>query len=186
MTTVVRAFLSINIEDQSLLSRIRSIQEKLDLTAAKLKIVKDEDVHFTLRFFGDTPLKKLEQVKACLDNIEINPFEIEIGGVGSFPSNRRPRIIWIGVVKNASEVMNLKNEIDSSLIQLDYQPERKKYTPHATIARVRYIKNSKAIASNLEYLANEVVGAMTITKFKMMKSTLTPSGPIYKVLWEIG
>lgn len=186
MTDVVRAFLSIDIENQSVLSKIQKIQEKLDLTAAKMKIVRSEDIHFTLRFFGDTPLHRLEQIKACLNRIEIDPFEIEIAGVGSFPNNRKPRIIWIGVTKNASEVLKLKNEIDSSLIEIGYQPEKREYTPHATIARVRFVKDSKQIAGNLGYLVDEVAGTMSVTKIKMMKSTLSPSGPIYETLWDIG
>lgn len=184
VSSIVRAFLSINIEDQSLLSKIQNVQKTLDLTAAKMKIIKREEIHFTLRFFGDTPLQRLDQIQACLERVEINPFKIEIAGIGSFPNKRRPRIIWVGVTENASQVLKLKNEIDSSLIEIGYQPENK-YTPHATIARVRYVKDSKRITENLENLADEVLGEMTVEKVKMMKSTLTPSGPIYECLWEI-
>ena len=186
MTSDVRAFLSIDIEDKALLSKIQEIQQKLDQTAAKMKIVENENIHFTLRFFGDTPLSRLDQIKTRLDEINFIPFEIKVAGVGSFPNRRRPRIIWIGVTQNASEVIKLKSEIDSSLVDVGYPPERRKYTPHATIARVRYIKNSKRIAENLEYLADEVIGQMNVIKIKMIKSTLTPSGPIYESLWEIG
>jgi 2'-5' RNA ligase len=182
----VRAFLSIEIENQTLLSRVRTIQQRLDQTAAKMKIIKSENIHFTLRFFGDTPLSRLDQIKTRLDEIKFNPFEIEVAGVGSFPNKRRPRIIWIGVTQNAPKVLKLKDEIDSSLIDIGYQPEKRKYTPHATIARVRHVKDSRRIADNLENLANEVIGKMNITKVIMMKSTLTPSGPIYESLWEIG
>ena len=186
VSTLVRAFLSIDIEDQSLLSQIQNIQQKLDLSAAKMKIVKSENIHFTLLFFGDTPLKRLDQIQTSLERIDITPFEIEIAGVGAFPNRRRPRIIWIGVAHNASKVLSLKDEIDSSLLELDYQPEKRKYTPHATIARVRHVKDSKRIADNLEYLSNEVIGTMSVNKVTMMKSTLTPSGPIYEPLWQIG
>jgi 2'-5' RNA ligase len=186
VSAIVRAFLSIDIEDQSLLSQIQSIQQRLDLNAAKMKIVKSENIHFTLRFFGDTPSTRLDQIRACLNEVEINPFEIEVSGVGSFPNRRRPRIIWIGVTQNASKILNLKSDIDSSLVDIGYETERRKYTPHATIARVRYVKDSKGIADNLESLADEVIGKMIVAKVKMMRSTLTPSGPIYATLWEIG
>lgn len=186
VSTLVRAFLSIDIEDQSLLSQVQNIQQKLDLSAAKMKIVKSENIHFTLLFFGDTPLTRVDQIRASLERIKITPFEIEIAGVGAFPNRRRPRIIWIGVAQNASKILSLKDEIDSSLLELDYQPEKRKYTPHATIARVRHVNDSKRIADNLEYLGDEVIGTMIVRKVKMMKSTLTPSSPIYDTLWEIG
>jgi 2'-5' RNA ligase len=182
----IRAFLSIDIEDQELLSQIRNVQQKLDQTAAKMKIVKIENIHFTLRFFGDTPQAKLDNIKMALDEIDFSPFEIEIARIGSFPNKRRPRIIWVGVTQNAAEVLKLKKEIDSSLINLGYQPEKRKYTPHATIARVRFVKDSRRIADNLDYLTDEVFGKMTVEHITMMKSTLTPSGPIYEPLWKIG
>ncbi len=186
MSDLVRAFMSIDIEEQSLLSNVQIIQQKLDQDAAKMKIVKSENIHFTLRFFGDTPLTKLDQIQDSLERIEITPFEIEVAGVGSFPNRRRPRIIWIGVAHNASKILDLKDEIDSSLSELDYQPEKRKYTPHATIARVRHVRDSKRIAENLEDLGDEVIGTMTVRTVNMMKSTLTPSGPIYETLWQIG
>jgi 2'-5' RNA ligase len=182
----VRAFLSINVDDDSLISHIQSIQQKLDQTAVKMKVVESENIHFTLRFFGDTPLQRLDQIRSCLDRVKINPFEIEIAGVGSFPNKQRPRIVWIGVSENASRILDLKKEIDSSLLKIGYQPERKRYTPHATIARIRFVKNPKLVVSNLESLADEVIGRMIITSVKMTKSSLTSSGPIYETLWEFG
>lgn len=186
VSNIVRAFLSIGIENQSLLSQIQNIQQKLDLTAAKMKIVERENIHFTLYFFGDTPLAQMNQIQMCFEGIKIDPFEVKIAGVGAFPDKLRPRIVWIGVTNNASKILNLKSKIDSSLIGLGYKPEKRKYTPHATIARVRHVNDTKRLANNLESLANEVIGTMTITKIKMMKSTLTPSGPNYETLWEIG
>ena len=186
MSDNIRAFLSIEIEDQGVLSQIQRVQQKLDQAAAKMKIVKSENIHFTLRFFGDTPRTKLEEIKASLDRIDINPFEIEVAGIGSFPNKRRPRIIWVGVTNNASKVVQIKSEIDSLLVDIGYQPEKRKYTPHATIARVRYVKDSRRITDNLEHLTDEVIGKMIVANITMMKSTLTPSGPIYESLWKIG
>ncbi len=181
----VRAFLSIDIDDQALLSRVSQIQQMLDLQAAKMKLVEIDNIHFTLHFFGDTPLSKLDQIKEHLEKIEIEPFEIIIAGVGAFPNKRRPRVVWIGVTQNGQQVRDLKLEIDSMLKGIGYQPERRKYTPHATIARVRHVKDSIRMVSNLEEIANELIGTMTVSGFNMMKSTLTPTGPVYDILWNI-
>ncbi len=185
VSNLVRAFLSIDIDDQELLARIFQIQQMLDLQAAKMKLVETNNIHFTLRFFGDTPLERISQIKEHLEEIEINPFKITIGGVGAFPNKRRPRVVWIGVMENGKQVQDLKLEIDSLLSNIGYQLERRKYTPHATIARIRHVKDSDKIASNLEEVADELIGTMIISGFKMMKSTLTPTGPIYDTMWSV-
>ncbi len=185
MNEIVRAFLSIDIENQALFPHISETQNKLDTNLAKMKLVKIENIHFTLRFFGDTLLTKIDEIKSCLSQIKIEPFEIEVHGVGAFPNNRRPRVIWIGVTQNADRMCNLKAEIDSHLEELGYQSERRKFTPHATIARVRFVKDAEKLISNLDGLVNESIGSMTVSKFNLKKSTLTPSGPIYETLWHI-
>ena len=185
MNNLVRVFLSIDIDDQALLSRVEQIQQRLDPQAAKMKLVEINNIHFTLHFFGDTPVERIQKIKDHLEMIKIVPFEITISGVGAFPNKRKPRIIWIGVTQNEQQVQDLKFEIDSLLKDIGYQPERRKYTPHATIARVRHVKNSGKIANNLEELSNESIGTMTVSGFNMMKSTLTPAGPVYDILWNI-
>ncbi len=185
MNDLVRAFLSIDIDDQSLLTHIKQIQQQLDLQAAKMKLVEIDNIHFTLRFFGDTKLDKISQIRERLKEIEIEPFVIRVAGVGAFPNNRRPRVIWIGVSEKGQQMRNLKLEIDSLLQDIGYQVEKRKYTPHATIARVRHVKDSRRIADNLETLVNKPIGDMTISGFTMKKSTLTPTGPIYDKMWSL-
>jgi 2'-5' RNA ligase len=185
MNTKVRAFLSIDIDDAVLLSRIAHIQQKLDLQAAKIKLVERENIHFTLRFFGDTPVSKLEAIHTELSKIQFTPFTIEIAGVGAFPNIKRPRVVWVGLTQNAERMLDLKMEIDDNLGNLGYHPERKKFHAHATFARVRAVRNRAHMIANLESVADETVGMMTVSNFRMTKSTLTSSGPIYETLWEI-
>jgi 2'-5' RNA ligase len=185
MSELVRAFLSIDIQNHTLLPRITEIQKMLNPSGAKMKLVEIENVHFTLRFFGDTPLSQIDEIEACLKRIKFNPFEIQVEGVGAFPKKNRPRVIWIGVSKNATRIQSLKREIDENLEELGYRPERKQFTPHATIARVRHIKDVRIITTNLEELAEENIGSMTVSNFSMKKSTLTSSGSIYNTLWQV-
>lgn len=185
MSELARVFLSIDIENQTLLPHISETQNKLDTSLAKMKLVEIENIHFTLRFLGDTSLTKIEDIKSCLSPIQVDPFEIVVHGVGAFPNSRRPRVIWIGVDQNAERIRDLKIEIDSRLKELGYKPEKKRFTPHATIARVRYIKDAENLVKNIDELVNSSIGSMTVSKFNMKKSTLTPTGPIYETLWHV-
>lgn len=184
MSERIRVFLSIDIEDEQLLSRISYVQNKLDQEAAKLKLIEKDSIHFTLRFFGDTSLSRIEEMRKVLETVEIAPFTILIGGVGAFPSARRPNVIWIGVDQNAQRIAELKTGIDALLANLGY-PSEKGFKAHATIARVRAVKDRERTLKNLESLAGESVGTMTVSNFRLTKSTLKPSGPVYETLWEI-
>lgn len=185
MSELARVFLSVDIENQALLPHISEIQNKLDTRRAKMKLVEIDNIHFTLRFLGDTALSRIDEIESCLRQIKVEPFEIMVQGVGAFPNGRRPRVIWIGVSENAERICDLKLEIDSHLKELGYKPEKQKFTPHATIARVRFVKDADGLVKNLDEIVNEAVGPMIISKFTMKKSTLTPSGPIYESLWHI-
>jgi 2'-5' RNA ligase len=185
MSGIVRAFLSIDIEDRTLLSRISQIQQMLDLGSAKMKIVETDNIHFTMRFFGDTPVARLDQMRECLQQIKVSPFQIRVKGVGAFPNKRRPRVIWIGVTDNAHQIVQLKAKIDELLTEIGYSAENEKFTPHATIARIRSVKDPSQLIHNLEELAEEQVGDMTVSSICMKKSTLTPAGPVYETLWSI-
>jgi 2'-5' RNA ligase len=185
MTETIRAFLSIDIDDADLLSKIIQIQEKLDITSAKMKLVERENIHFTWRFFGETQISRLESIHQELSQLKFEPIPIEVTGVGAFPNIRKPRVIWVGVTHNVEQLRELKTNTDTLLNNLGYKIEKKKFIPHATIARVRFIKDRKSLAENLESLSEESVGNMTVTNIRMTKSTLTSSGAIYETIWEI-
>lgn len=181
---MVRAFLSIDIEDPALVSRIAHIQQKIDREAVKIKMVEQENIHFTLRFLGDTSTAKIEQIREQMQEVTFSPFTIRIEGVGAFPSIQRPRVIWVGTTENQDRLRALKERVDEALGNLAYPIDRK-FKAHATIARVRSVFNRARMITNLEMLKDESIGTMTVTSFRMKKSTLTPKGPIYETLWEV-
>jgi 2'-5' RNA ligase len=181
---VVRAFLSIDIVDNTLLKRIASIQNQLDREAAKMKLVELENIHFTWRFFGDISVSEIKGIRDELMKLSFSTIEIQIAGVGAFPNVRRPRVIWVGVTENAVRLTELKLETDELLRNLGYKTD-KRFTPHATIARVRFIHDNKRLADNIGALASENVGKMKVDNIRMTRSILTPSGPVYETLWEI-
>jgi RNA 2',3'-cyclic 3'-phosphodiesterase len=184
MSEKMRAFLSIDIEDESLLARVRYIQSRLDQEAARLKMVETDSIHFTLRFFGDISTVVSERMHDRLGELRFAPFDITVSGVGAFPSNRRPNVIWVGVSRNHELVKNLKRTIDETLASEGYSIESK-FVPHATIARVKAVKNRDRVVANLEHVSKEEVGTMVVSNFRLTRSVLTPSRPVYSTVWEV-
>ncbi len=184
MAEKIRAFLSVDIEDNLLLSRIKEIQGRLNTSAMKIKAVESNNIHFTLRFFGDTEMSMIRQIHETLSRIKLDKFQIQIEGVGAFPTLRRPRVIWVGVVQGNNHFNHLKLEIETGLKTIGYKPD-KIFHAHATIARVREVRDRDEVVKNLESLTNELIGPMQVSGFRMTKSTLTSQGPIYETVWEI-
>lgn len=184
LTDMIRVFLSVDIDNPALISKITNVQDALNQDAAKMKLVEKENIHFTWRFFGDTPIETVDAIHEELNKLKYSSFSIEIGGVSAFPKINRPRVIWIGVTKNEEKMLGLKTKTDSLLSVLEYRPE-KKFIPHATIARVRAIRNRDLIFQNLSSLSNITIGSMMVDSISMTKSTLTSSGAIYDTLWKI-
>ena len=182
---VVRSFLSIDIEDEFLRSRIVSIQKKIREKAAKIKLVKSDNLHLTWRFFGDISTSQVELIHLELQKLKFNPFEIQLGHVGAFPNIRKPRVIWVGVIQNNNLIMELKQKTDDLLSNLGYIIENRKFSAHVTIARVRSIRNHRLLSDNLTELAEELIGPMIVDNIRMTKSTLTKFGSIYETMWEI-
>lgn len=180
----IRAFLSIDVDDNALLPRIAYIQNKLDRESAKIKLIESDSIHFTLRFFGDVSIAASEQMYECLKEIRFQPFDITISGVGAFPSPRRPNVIWVGVSRNHELVRELKKRIDESLATQGYALERD-FTPHATIARVKAVKNRERLSENITSISSETVGTLVVDRFRLTKSVLTPTRPIYTTVWEV-
>lgn len=184
MAQEVRAFLSVDIVDDLLLDRIAHVQSQLDVESARVKPVERENIHFTLRFLGDTSLRKIEKIRERLSTISLSPFEIEISGVGAFPRITRPSVVWVGVTKNGNMMADLKKEIDERLRELGYGHDRK-FKPHATIARIKSVQNRRPLIDAIERVAEQSIGTMTVDSYNMMKSTLTPRGPIYETMWTL-
>jgi 2'-5' RNA ligase len=174
----VRAFLAVEV-DKSLINKIIEIQEIFKLIDAPVKFVEPENLHFTIKFFGDVNEEKIEEIKDIITKKVVNfsPFEILINGIGVFPSLRYIRVLWLGA-ENFDSFSKLQMELDSEFIKIGFEKERN-YVPHLTIGRLKGSGNKDELVRKIEELNNIDVGKTTIDRLILKKSELTPEGPIY-------
>ena len=100
--------------------------------------------------------------------------------IGVFPNEDYIRVIWIGL-KDSQKVIELQQKIDKQLYGMFKMD--KKFHPHITIARVKFITNKEGLIKNLKAIKIKEIG-FEVDKFQLVKSILTQQGPIYKVLEE--
>jgi 2'-5' RNA ligase len=148
----------------------------------RMKWVEEENLHVTLRFLGEVDEARIAEVSsAALEaSSSMRRFEIVLGGLGAFPNPRRTRVFWWGLSKGNEESTALFKSLESSLVKKGFAPEPKTYHPHITLARL----NAPLAPLPLEELSAPGGLSFTCDAFTLYESTLTPKGPIYKIIEE--
>jgi len=152
---------------------------KTDIPTARW--VKPEQMHLTLRFIGaDVPDDKVEPIKAALNTIKLSTFDLSLQGVGRFPPNpkKAPRVIWVGI-HAPPELTTLHRQVSAALKTVGFKPDRKPFTPHITLARLKSHRPSPQADRFLERHHNFDAGTFTVSEFALIRSELSPQGAVY-------
>jgi 2'-5' RNA ligase len=98
MTTRVRAFIAIALPPPVLLAA-GNVQYKLRSDGIRLKWIKPENMHLTLRFLGDIDRRQLPEIEAAIGTAVklVPPFALNAKRIGVFPNLRAPRVVWMGI-----------------------------------------------------------------------------------------
>jgi RNA 2',3'-cyclic 3'-phosphodiesterase len=181
----VRSFISIDLEDQQIPSRIASILSSLQSLGGDLKPVERENIHLTLKFLGNVPASKLGEVKYSLQQLIFSAFSAVIKGAGAFPNLNHMNVIWVGVNEGWSQVEQIYEQVEKLLSGLGFRRENRPFSPHITIARVRSGRKRDEVANFLQRLTEESFGTIIVDKVRLKQSILSSSGPKYSTLLEV-
>lgn len=158
------------------------------LEPSSVRWVPPQNIHLTLKFLGEISPTNLEMLTQMLKT-EANqhtPFEMEIGGLGSFPNPRRARVIWVGIRAPAS-LETLQRNVEAATVRLGYPAEERRFSPHLTIGRVNQhvtIAGQQKIRSALESIQIGAIGNVKVTAIHLFRSDLQPSGSVYTLLFQ--
>ena len=172
----MRCFVSVNVDDKAIVGKIKKFQEGLKYSG--INLVPQSNFHFTLRFLGEIDHQTVNEAIKMLEGISYGKFNMELKGVGVFPNERMIRVIWIG--SPSSELIRLAELVNSSLADIGKSEEN--FIPHLTVARVKYIRDREALLNYISSNRDAEFGNMNVNEFSLMKSELTPRGPIYTEL----
>lgn len=173
----MRLFIAIELPAE-VKAHLAELQKKIDGHFSQLTLAKE--VHLTLKFLGDVNEQKIAEIKQKLGKVDFGSFNAWLGKTGVFPGESYIRVVWIGV-EPANSIIALQQKIEKSLAGLFETDTR--FTPHLTLARVKFVKDKKAFVENLKKLEAEKK-EFAVDSFKLIKSTLTPKGPVYEDIAE--
>jgi len=139
--------------------------------------------HLTLRFVGDTTPDRASALEEALADLAAAPCPIEGTGLGTFPSLRKPRVLY-ACVNPAPALMELQKQVDALCERLAFAAEHHSFTPHLTVARLRKAEPAavyRFIRSHTDWLYPPH-SATTVTLYK---SSLRAEGALHTAMAHI-
>ena len=179
MSELVRAFVAVRVpgfvadELENFLAELRPL--------APIRWVRREQFHITLKFLGELRPDVIAQVKDSLEPLKyFDPFVIELEHIGAFPNLSVPRVLWLSGKKGSAELGRIAREVDEVLCdEAGLERESRKFRAHMTLAR---LKDSNLPEELVRKLGEVPVFSWECRELVLMRSQLTPQGPIYSRL----
>ena len=180
---LIRAFIAISIP-APVQNVVENIQGRFKEIRAPIRWVRPSNLHMTLKFLGNVNEEQIEGVKKCLTEAGqgVNSFTLKTSEIGGFPNLNYPKVLWLGFSDTDGQLHKLAENIEFQLQKIGFEPERRKFTPHLTIGRLKSPKGKKNLIRLLHEKKNVSCNDICVTCFKLIKSDLKPSGPEYSVL----
>jgi 2'-5' RNA ligase len=179
MPQTVRLFIAVTIKPPP---PLRKVLSRLDMMGRAVKPVSADNLHLTLKFLGDVEAILTPQITDAVQTAvgDLAAFEMPLVGLGAFPHARRPSIIWVGTA-GARALVEIADSLERLLRPLGFEPERRKFHPHVTLARIRS-KPPDELATMLEAKQSTDFGTVPVTAVQLFQSELHADGPRYTVL----
>lgn len=170
----MRLFVAIDLPD--------TVKDQLDMLQAHIptaRWVKRQQMHLTLFFLGETD--RLADIKAGLASIETPPFELTLTGVGRFPKRYKqpPRVLWVGIDAGLA-LTQLHEQVTSVLSGIGLAPEKRPFSPHITLARLKTREMLPEVDAFLNTHDAFRVPSVPITEFVLFSSVLSQQGARYE------
>ncbi len=183
MIDLVRCFVCVEIAKTANIQIIDDVLQNLKQIKG-IRPVKTTQLHLTLKFLGEIPEKKLPDIIQQLQTIKLPSFSLQFSSIGTFPNKARPRVIWTGLVLGQQNLITLAKEVDQKLSMIGIPREKRRFSPHLTLGRVKRLTDDTNQQLNAFFQEMEgLIGQEEeILHFIFKESTLTPSGAIYKDL----
>lgn len=134
--------------------------------------------HLTLRFLGEVEPRLAPPLEAALSAAlrGVPSFSLEVRGVGAFPNETRPRIVWAGIAEGRSAVVELARRVGEALLPFGFPAETTPFVPHLTLLCVRGAKDAARARQLLAEGREREFARLEVDLVELVESVLSPSG----------
>jgi len=184
---VVRSFVAIDLP-AGVRAELTSLEEKLKARRHPfVKWVDPESMHLTLKFLGNVAADSIPQIVGAVSSVVQmhSPFKLQVADTGAFPNWQRPQVVWVGVGGELDRLNSLQKGLESVLSPLGFPPESRPFSAHLTLGRLRdrvTPDDRRRFAEFAQTVEFKTSLSFEVNAIRLMKSQLTPAGPIYSEL----
>ena len=187
MSERIRAFLAVSPDAQVKRALADVVSQVRGTGAAGIALVRPDSVHLTLKFLGDISKAQVDAVERAVTVAVsgISELSLTLGRAGVFPSSGSPRVLWVGLEGDLDGLAELQWSVEQATEAAGFARERRRFSPHLTIGRVRDGARPEQIRRAIEGLLSAKVPAdvrLDVRSVDLVRSILLPSGAIYERL----
>ena len=186
---MVRLFFAVPVSNEARLrvaELIETVQGAVGDGTARIRWVRVDGLHLTLRFLGPTPEDRRAPLEAAADRIAAAraPFEVGLAGGGAFPSLDRPRSLWVGVGQGADRLADLADHLTAAAGECGLVLDTRPFAPHLTVGRTDGLRLGSSAATVLAAAAEQLDVRFTVDRFVLFRSILGGGPARYEPLHE--
>ena len=177
----VRLFVAVTVPE-AVKAKMAEAQAALRrvLPDRNVRWARGEQFHLTLRFLGDVEAARVEALGESLRDAcrGFGALQLRAQGVGFFPNERYPRVVWVGVRDEAEQLPRLQQVVEAATDAFTTEKKEERFTGHLTLARIKAIRReeAEALAQVAAGMADRLFGQWTGYRVELMRSELLPQG----------
>jgi len=179
----IRSFIAIELSP-IIKSKIEEIQSKLKSSTSDVRWVRKEGIHLTLKFLGNIEEERISEISDIIRkcSTDTTTFTLKVHSLGAFPNERNPKVIWVGAEDESGNLGKLQHALEKGLAKIGFKKEKRSFSPHLTLGRLRSPKGKSELTQRLENYKNYEFGTFEAKEVCFFKSELKPGGAIYTKL----
>jgi 2'-5' RNA ligase len=177
----MRVFIAVDLPNE-IRKALSDVERELRPLTNNVRWVAPESIHITLKFIGEIPEKRFEDIDEAVTGLTWKSFTVTVRGVGFFPGTRSPRVFWAGM--EAPTMQGLAERLDTRMERLGFEKEKRAFRPHITLARASHSRIQSSLVSAAAKYEQHEFGSFVVDRMFLIKSTLKPSGAVYEKLKE--
>ena len=187
MTEQTRCFIALPV-DEDIRQGAKELISSLQGLPTRVSWVRPHNLHLTIRFLGDQEKSFLPALQKALESAcqDLPAFALQYQKLGAFPPKRAPRTLWVGVSGELEVLHRLNDNLTTELSSLGIAREKRKFSPHLTLGRVRkYLSHAQWTKATLQ-VGPVDLGSCQVNKCLLMKSELQKGqAPVYSPIATI-